>query len=250
LSAVGEPTTNAALQQANVKKPFLLPLGIAALLSSLLLCGMMLIPLGPVLAQWGSGVTSQVAQLIRGTPTQSATPTKSKPYEFHDTLKRGNLWGWPESTGHCFFAEDGYHVKDGVICQAPIRAVANGELAVTMRILAGLPEQGLGIFFRMTDQDNTYVVALAHSGGWSMGKKVDGEPEIFKVVEHEGAIHAGLNVANTVKIAMRGDDLTIYVNTIQMGSVADASFSGGLIGLIATPGAEAVFSDVSAIADP
>jgi len=246
----GELTTSPALPQANVWKPLWLPIGITALLSSLLLCGLALIPLGPAFAQWRSGAASQIAQLTTGTPTHSATPITSKPYEFHDTLLRGNLWGWPEYAGHCFFADDGFHVKDGVICQAPIRALANGEFVVTMRIVAARPEQSMGVFFRMTDQDNSYVVALAHIGAWSIGKKVDGAPEILKQVEHEEAIHAGLNAPNTVEIVMRGDDLTIYLNTIQVGSVADTSFSGGLIGLIATPGTEAVFTDVSVIADP
>ncbi len=224
-----------------------LPLGIGVLLSSLLLCGLVLIPLGPALAQWGFGAANQVTQLIRSTPTRSATPTTSKLYEFHDTLLRGNVSGWPNDSEHCFFADDGYHVKDGVICRIPIRAMANGTLVITMRILSGRPEQG--IFFRMRDQDNTYGVALAQSGGWSMGKVVGGEAEIFKRVDHDDVVHTGLNVANTVEIVMRGEFLTLNVNTMQVESVSDTSFSSGVIGLYVTPGTEAVFSDVSAIFD-
>jgi hypothetical protein len=247
-SSAGDASPVLGARHMSVRRPLWLPLGIGALLSSLLFCGLVLVPLGPALALWGSGAANQFTQLIRGTPSRSATPTISKPYVFHDTLLRGNMSGWPTDSGHCFFADDGYHVKDGVICRVPIRAMANGTRVVTMRILAGRPEQG--IFFRLKDQDNTYGVALAQSGGWSMGKVVDGETEIFNRVEHEDAIHTGLNVANTVEIIMRGDVLTISLNTIQVESVADASFSSGLIGLYATPGTEAVFSDVSAIADP
>lgn len=248
LSSASELTTSLAPQQTTFRRPLWLPLGIGVLLSSLLLCGLVLLPLGPTLARWGSGAANQVTQLMSGTPTRSATPRKSTPYEFHDTLLHGNVRGWPELAGHCFFAADGYHVKDGMICLAPIRAIANGSLVITMRILVGQPEQG--IFFRMTDQDNTYGVALAQSGGWSMGKVVDGETEIFNRVEHADSIHMGLDVANTVEIIMRGDVLTISMNTVQVESVADTSFSSGVIGLYATPGTEAVFSDVSAIADP
>jgi hypothetical protein len=245
--SAGEVSPDLISQQISVRRPLWLALGIGALLSSLLLCGLVSVPLGPVLARWGSGAANQIAQQKRVTPTDSAMPTMSKPYEFHDTLLRGNVFGWPTDSKHCFFADDGYHVKDGVICRIPIRAMADGTLLITMRILSGRPEQG--IFFRMTDQDNAYAVALAQSGGWSMGKMMDGETEIFKRVDHDDVIHTGLNVANTVEIVMRGEFLTLNVNTIQVESVSDTSFSSGLIGLYATPGTEAVFSAVSAIFD-
>src|SRR5262245_405676 len=44
--STGEPLTNPAPQQATARRPLWLPLGIGVLLSSLLLCGLVLLPLG------------------------------------------------------------------------------------------------------------------------------------------------------------------------------------------------------------
>jgi hypothetical protein len=234
----------------SIRRPLWLPLSIGALLSSLLLCGLVLAPLGPGLARWGSGAANQITQLISSTSTHSATPTTSTPYEFHDTLLRGNVLGWPADPAHCYFAADGYHVK-GAICVAPFLAITNIELTVTVRFLAGQPENSVGVFFRMQDQnkDNLYAVSLTHSGAWLMGKRVEGEPTVLANNEHAEAMHAGLTAANTLHLVVRRDTFTLSLNTIVVGGVTDKSCASGFIALFAVPGAEAVFSDLSAILD-
>jgi hypothetical protein len=244
------PSTRSAVglasAQGQTRNPRWLPLGIAALLSALLLCGVMLIPLGPTLS---SALTQWRFVLSDLASSHPASPTTSVPTAFQDTLRQGNVSRWPESADQCFFAEDGYHVKGGAICLAPLLATANSELTVTVRFLAGQPEQSVGVFFRMQDQDNLYGVSLTHSGAWLMGKKVDGEFTILANDEHAGAMRTGLTAANTLQLVLRGDDFTLSLNTIVVGSVTDKTFAYGFVGLFAVPGAEAVFSDLSAVTD-
>jgi hypothetical protein len=248
---VEELSSHHALQPRRMT-PVWLPLSVTALLSSLLLCGLMLVPLGSALTKWGSGVVSQVALLTSGTPTALATPAKSKPYEFHDTLRRGNVWGWPAGTtgnASCLFADDGYHVQDGIICNSPVLPLTDGEIVATMNILAGPTGPCAAIRFRSEDSDNFYSVFLGHDGTWWMGKTVDSVTETILPIQQHEAIHAGLGVANTVEIVMWLDHFTVYVNKIQIGVAEDATFSGGTMAFVAIPGVEAVFSDLSVIAD-
>jgi hypothetical protein len=234
-----------ASAQGQTRNSRWLPLGVAALLSALLLCGLMLIPLGPTLS---SMLTQWRFALSHLASSQTASPTTRVPTAFQDTLRQGNVSRWPESADQCFFAEDGYHVK-GAICLAPLLATANSEVTVTVRFLAGQPENSVGVFFRMKDKDNLYGVSLTHSGAWLMGKKVDGEFAILANDEHAAAMHTGLTAANTLRLVLRGDVFTLSLNTFEVGSVTDKTFADGFVGLFAVPGAEAVFSDLSAVTD-
>jgi len=232
--------------------PMWLPLSVTALLSSVLLCGLMLVPLGSAVAQWGSGVASQIAYLSSGTPTALTTSAKSKPYEFHDTLRQGNMWGWPEGTTgtkSCLFADDGYHVKDGIICDSPALPLTDGEIVATMSILTGPDGPCAAIRFRAQDSANFYSVFLGHDGTWWMGKTVDSVTEAILPVQQNDAIQPGLGVANTLEIVMRVDHFTVYVNKTQVGVAEDATFADGAMAFVAIPGVEAVFSDLSVIAD-
>jgi hypothetical protein len=248
-SSVDEVTTSLTLQQTRIKNSVWLPLSTAALLSSLLLCGLLLVPLGSVLS---SGLNDALRQWRVGASSPVATATTHTPYAFHDTLRQGNVQGWPEGSsgdGTCFFAEDGYHVKNGIICGAPVLAMSDGKIDVTMRILAGANDYAALIWFRTQDPDNTYDVFFGQSGSWGMGKVVGGKTQTVIPLQRHEAIHPGLNAANTVEIVMRATHLTVSVNQIQVGDAEDATFSNGLMALVAIPGAEAVFSDLSVIAD-
>ena len=254
-SSTGELTTSPAPQQATARRPLWLPLGIGVLLSSLLLCGLVLLPLGPALAQWGAGAANQVAQLNTGTSTPITTPAKSKPYEFHDTLLRGNRWGWPETAGRCFFAQDGYHVTNGSICFAPVLALQNGEIMVTMTILTDPCDSTendacVGFWFRAQASGGGYTMALGQTGSWWIGKTVDGKTVSISPIQQHEAIYTGLNVPNTVKLVMRGTSFTVFVNDIQVGGAADATFERGIMAFVAIPGAEVVFSNLSVMAEP
>jgi len=208
-----------------------------------------------MLAQWGSGAASQVTQLMRGTPTRSATPATSKRYEFHDTLLQGNRWGWPESAGHCFFADDGYHVMAGSICSAPVLALRNGKIVVTMKILmdpcdSTERDSCMGFWFRAQEAGGEYALSLGQTGSWWLGKTVDGKTESISPIQQHEAIHTGLNVANTVELVMLDDTFTVFVNDIQVGEGTDATFERGALAFVAVPGAEVVFTDLSVVGGP
>jgi hypothetical protein len=131
----------------------------------------------------------------------------------------------------------------------------NCEIVVTVTILADPcastdEDACVGIWFRAQGSNDAYAVALGQDGTWWMGRSIDGQTETMYPLQRHDAIHPGLNVLNTVEILMRVDYFTVYVNKIQVGVTEDATFSDGAMALVAIPGAEAVFSDLSVIADP
>lgn len=232
-------------EQRKTRRSLWLPVGIAVVLSSLLIGALVRVPIGSAISHWGAAAAPRPA-----TPT-----TTPKLYEFHDTLRQGNVRGWPVVQGRCFFAKDGYHVKDGSVCDAPVLAIENGEIDVTVKILADPcasteEDACVGVWFRAQGPNNTYAMTLGQDGTWWMGKTIDGQTETMFSQQQHAAIHPGLNILNTVEILMRGDYFTVYVNKIQVGGAVDATFTDGNTAFVAVPGAEAVFSDLSVIAAP
>lgn len=230
-------------EQRKTPRSLWLPVGVAVLLAALLIGTVVRLPIGSV-----------IGHLRSATPIPATPTTKPHPYEFHDTLQQGNAHGWPVGQGRCFFAQDGYHVKDGQICQAPVLPLKNGKIVVTVKILADPQasteeDVSVGMWFRTQDVKNGYVIALGQNSTWWMGKTVNGQTTTMSQVQRHEAIHPGLSVVNAVEILMRADDFTVYVNNIQVGSAVDATFAAGTMAFVAIPGAEAVFSDLSVIAD-
>jgi hypothetical protein len=169
------------------------------------------------------------------TPRPTATPTP-KPYlvtVFQDPLT-SNRNGWYDGGG-CFFQSDGYHVKNGYECFAPIASQSNVNVSVQVKQISG-QDVDYGIGFRANGQVSEYYMFIAESGDWSVIKfGPGGQASVLIPKTSTGAIHQGLNRLNTLQVNMSGSTFIFFINGVRVGSATNGAYTSGKIGLQVDP---------------
>jgi len=189
------------------------------------------------------------------TPIERIAPTPTP-----DAYRRAR--GWPFFDGFGTEADRWqevagarWRVEDGRYCAGPggeHRSFAGDEswTDYTIHVEARLEQgPGYGVYFRATDwpRANAYVFQydLGHEGGVFLFRKVvDGQgQEPFAVASvSEGFDWRG--VERRIRIAVKGDTLTAYVDDHQVLQARDSTFAAGGVGLRTWGGSEACFDNV------
>ena len=120
---------------------------------------------------------------------------------------------------------------------------------------SGPTDNGFGILFRVKDRKDFYHFEISSDGYWRAGVMKNGTWENWDDWAASDAIKAG-NAPNRLKVTMKGDVFTYYINDQQVFEKQDASYPIGDIGvfaltLIDKPGTDVSFDqvDVTAVQD-
>jgi hypothetical protein len=179
------------------------------------------------------------------TPTLAPTATPTERIIYQDSLTAsGSGTGWSLDPA-CAFKPDGLHVIGLVICFAPPDALADGTMTVTLKQVNSVTNKLAGIVFRRLSTGSYYITQIDGLGRWSLDKVVNGTHTSLVAPQSSPAIRIGAGVSNTLTVQMVGGRFTIAANATPLGSVTDATFSSGLIGLAGDADSEVDFTNLT-----
>lgn len=176
------------------------------------------------------------------------TATAVKPV-YQDALNNPNnpatqAAQWDQTSGHCSFQPDGYHVTENVGlvnlfgCHETGNAYRNATISVDMSMVSG---HSGGLFFRLsTDIVNDfsgYLFEADSQGHYKISMMSSGNPTPLPGHDwtQTPALKQGYNVKNTLQVIMSDNTFLFYANGIFLTQVTDSTFSdAGDIGFLAT----------------
>ena len=142
-------------------------------------------------------------------------------------------------------------VKQQTITQWSLsgKAFTDGVLEVDAVPNGGPKDNGFGLLFRVKDRKNFYHFAISSDGNWQSGLSKEGKWEVWGDWQPHPAIKLDTEV-NRIKIVMKGDSLSFYVNDQLVGQHTDVTLPSGDIGVFAmtfidNPGTDISFDNVS-----
>jgi hypothetical protein len=115
--------------------------------------------------------------------------------------------------------------------------------------VGGPDDNDFGLICRYEDESNFYFFIISSDGFYGIGRVVDGLQEIIgeEDLQFSEEIKQG-NVMNVIQVACVGNELTLSVNSMELISVIDSTFSSGDVGLLAgtfdTPGTDIHFDNL------
>jgi hypothetical protein len=178
------------------------------------------------------------------TPTQTSVP--SAPLTFvQDPLLPPNTNQWPEVSGKCFFANDGYHVAQDVTCPAPFGSWSDFTVSVTVRQVSGGTDHGyaLSCHIQANSQEDSYIFEVYGAlGQWSFWKTVNGTAAVIQQLVASSAIHTATGATNELQVQATGSQFVLSINGTQVGQFTDTSYPAGYFGLGAYGTVEAAFT--------
>ena len=176
-----------------------------------------------------------------GTATVPAATATASNIVFQDSFNDPST-NWANDA-HCSYGSGGYHIKDGYICFSPAGNFADATITTTVKQLSGDIREPYGISFRINDQAQThYEFDIDSNGKWVVFKCGSGNCPTLRDYTANAAIHAGLNVTNTLTVAMRGSQFSFSVNGTKVGQITDSAYANGEVGLGAGNSIEVVYS--------
>ena len=128
----------------------------------------------------------------------------------------------------------------------------NVHLEVLASNLNGLMNNGFGLVCRYQDDSNYYAFLISSDGYYGILRVLFGNYTVLNggELQYSEAIRQGENT-NHIRADCNGNQLTLYVNNIQLAQVQDDIFSDGKIGMIASSfeesGVAILFDDFLAI---
>jgi hypothetical protein len=130
----------------------------------------------------------------------------------------------------------------------------DGVLEAEAQPNAGPTDNGFGLMFRVKDRKNFYHFEISSDGYWRAGVMRNGNWENWDDWAVNNAIRPG-NAPNKLKVMMKEDTFTFFVNDQQVLQKQDKSFDIGDIGLFALtvidkPGTDVSFDNASVSALP
>ncbi|HEX8996818.1 MAG TPA: hypothetical protein VF812_12380 [Ktedonobacterales bacterium] len=154
-----------------------------------------------------------------------------------------NTNGWSDDATHCYFAPDGYHIRDSYLCYAPIGIQTDGTESVTAKEVSGPTNHGYGLIFRRASKGNYYMFIIDSDSKWAVGKVVNGTTSTLQEYTTDAAIKGGLNTANLLSVTMAGSTFAFYANGVKLGTIHDSTFTKGKWGLVAFSTDNVVFTN-------
>lgn len=191
---------------------------------------------------WGIVATVQALHL----PTQSAVPRET-PNEVYSNDFSSSAAGWVNDS-RCFWKSDGYHVTSGYICDAPIGNYSDVDIKVTVKQVSGPTNSPMGIAFHLLPQSGVisqyYLFNVTADGRWGFAKCNSNSCTHPINFRSEDAINQGTGASNSLEVYAKGAHIDFFINGKAVGSLDDATYSMGAIGLLAGDGAECVFTNL------
>lgn len=165
-------------------------------------------------------------------PTATPTPQPQLVTVFQDPLT-SNRNGWYDGS-NCTFQSDGYHIRNGYECFAPIGSQSSVNISVQVKQIHGT-DVDYGIGFRSNGPQTEYYMYIADNGVWSVIKTINGRLSTLVSKTASGAIHQGLDQVNTLEVDCSGSTFAFFINGVRVGSATDSSLPSGKIGLQVDP---------------
>lgn len=141
--------------------------------------------------------------------------------------------GWSNNSARCYFAQDGYHVKNDSICFAPIGDQGDDIETVTVKQVSGSPVTAYGIVLRHASAHNYYFFGIDSNSSWMFEVVVDGKATRLQDFTKSNLIHGGLNTENALSVTATGSTFDCFVNGQLLGTINDSTFESGKSGLAA-----------------
>jgi eukaryotic-like serine/threonine-protein kinase len=147
---------------------------------------------------------------------------------------------WDQNS-HCTFAQDGYHVTEGVNlvnlhgCRESANQYSDATISVDVRIHSG---HSGGLFFRVTldalgNYNGGYLFEIDSEGNYKISA-FNNSPQPLQDWTFTSALKKGFSVKNTLQVIARGSKLLFYANGIFLIAISDSTYSSGLIAFLAT----------------
>jgi len=147
---------------------------------------------------------------------------------------------WDQNS-HCTFAQDGYHVTEGVNlvnlhgCRESANQYSDATISVDVRIHSG---HSGGLFFRVTldalgNYNGGYLFEIDTAGHYKISA-FNSSPQPLQDWTFTSALKKGFSVKNTLQVIARGSNLLFYANDIFLVAITDSTYSSGLIAFLAT----------------
>lgn len=115
--------------------------------------------------------------------------------------------------------------------------------------VGGPSDNGFGVTFRVKDRKNFYHFEISSDGYWRAGIVQDGKWKNWDDWIQHPSIKTN-SASNRLKVMMKAEKLTFYVNDQEVASREDKTFTEGDIGVLAltvidAPGTDVAFDNVS-----
>ncbi|HEX8981348.1 MAG TPA: hypothetical protein VF792_01140 [Ktedonobacterales bacterium] len=144
-----------------------------------------------------------------------------------------NTHGWSTDIAHCYFDQDGYHVRNGYMCFAPIGVQDDYTQTVTAKQVSGSPTQAYGLVLRRASQGNYYFFGIDANSGWIFELVVNDKVTRLQNFTRSYLIQGGLDTENTLSVTATGSTFDCYVNGQKLGTIHDSTFGAGKSALVA-----------------
>lgn len=176
------------------------------------------------------------------------------PVLFRDGFSGENI-GWStheDSLSFAGFDMNGYRLwskmPDFQFWSVPGLNFKDTLVQVQAKKLAGPDDNLFGVICRYQDDDNFYALMIGSDGYFGIYKRVDGRQVLINQehLDFSTVIKQG-EAANTIQAVCQRDQLTLFVNNMNLISVTDDTFNRGDVGIIVgnftEPGVDILFDD-------
>jgi serine/threonine protein kinase len=161
----------------------------------------------------------------------------SKPPTYTSTMAANDAYKWfadRDSDGSCTFAGGAYHIE-ATASKAPEDCAPDSatfsDLAFQAQITIVRGDSG-GLAFRASPKGKgLYYFGVDREGVYSL--IVGPEPIYLLLLRSSTAITTGLNSPNLLTVIAQGTSIILYINRHYVGSVTDATSSGGYLSVFA-----------------
>lgn len=150
---------------------------------------------------------------------------------------------WDNDGKFCFFRGSAYHVFDNQAntyqtCAANKTDYTNFTFQVEMVIKSGGDSAGGGLIFRADNADSKYYrLYIDQQGNYGILVSVDTTGTNGNARRLQTGVASqfttGLGQTNTIGVAVRGDQISFYVDHQQVTTVTDSTYTHGQIGVTA-----------------
>jgi hypothetical protein len=201
-----------------------------------------------VRAIFPGGASANATPTVAAGPTATATPSESILYQNTFATEAVN-WG---NDPHCFLGSDGYHVKDGYICYAPIGVQDNVDVTVDVKQISGPTNQPYGITWRLDSTTLARYDFVIDALGHYAFMRCDGNSKTCDhLIDYSAApsIRGGIDNTNTLEVKAKGPHFDFFVNGSKVAQFDETTYTSGLVGLHDAYQGECVFTNLT-IAQP
>jgi hypothetical protein len=163
--------------------------------------------------------------------------------------------GWDRTTnenGATDYQDGGYHIYVAPefysLWANPGRDFTDVRVEVVGHKISGVDDNEYGVICRYVDVGNFYAASVSSDGFYAIIRLLDGSFEYLgmEAMQTSDAVNQGSD-SNHIRLDCVGSTLTLYVNSTQVATATDSSFSSGDVGLYAgtfnSPDIDILFDD-------